>query len=526
MVAEEITRDIRSGRFKPGDRLPSEAELGRDLDVARPTVREALRFLEGQKVIMSRHGKGGYVVGNSISDRRSDLFLKKEEALELLKFELVQLDEEGKDVTAEAKSQFRQLGKAGSPEEVELFYDSLSDLPQKADYPYIEPSELDEIQHGTVAEEKRSIIDLDLHLLSERIHGAWLGRCVGCTLGKPVEGWSSQQIEKYLRQTETYPLSDYFVFQPDKLEGKDQPFHRTASVSTRQNINVVPRDDDLDFTILNLSLVAENGYDFSSEDVAESWLSYLPLKMVYTAERQAYVNLSKGLEPPFTASYRNPYREWIGAQIRADAFGYLCPGNPELAARLAFKDARLSHTKNGIYGEMFVAAVIASSLVTHDLREAISQGLAQIPSGSRLHELVLRMLEWRNRISSWQNVMQEVTNTYGRYHQVHTIPNLAIVLIGLLWGEGDFQKTVSTAVMCGMDTDCNGATAGSIFGALKGRSAIPAQMTALFNDRIKSAVFGHSDEKIKSYVEQIMSTFKRRNSSSVPSVPHGGDGTP
>ncbi len=99
--------------------------------------------------------------------------------------------------------------------------------------------------------------------------------------------------------------------------------------------------------------------------------------MVYTAEHQAYSNFVRGFKPPATAIYRNPFREFIGPQIRADLFGYITPANPELAAFLAYKDASLSHTKNGIYGEMFIAAAISVALVSDDLDKVINAALFQ-----------------------------------------------------------------------------------------------------------------------------------------------------
>jgi ADP-ribosylglycohydrolase len=95
-----------------------------------------------------------------------------------------------------------------------------------------------------------------------------------------------------------------------------------------------------------------------------------------------------------------------------------------------------------------------------------------------------------------------VNEIYGKYYWVHVLPNLAFVLIGLIWGQGDFTKTVATAIMCGSDTDCNGATAGSIIGAMKGKNAVPGTLADPLNDRIKSAVFGYSDTKISSLVEE------------------------
>lgn len=496
MVAEEIRRDIIHGALKPGDKLPTETELGRQLGVGRPTVREALRILEGQGWVRFKFGQGAYIMENSKISQKTLAYFKKEEVLELLEQEIRQLEQEGKDVTEKLREAFRRIKKEGSPEDIEDFYHRLESLEERDDYPYEEPSDLEEI------ERRRSGKDLAFpkipeDSLQDRLHGAWLGRCVGCLLGKPVEGWPRQEIDKYLKATNSYPLSDYFPYEPEKLENEEEfSFHPSAREATRENISYMARDDDIDYTILNLKLIEENGLEFTTEDVAEEWLANLPYKKVYTAEYQAYSNLVHGLTPPGTATYRNPFREWIGAQIRADIFGYVAPGDPQLAASLAYRDARLSHTKNGIYGEMFVAAAIAAALTGCELDTVIDAGLSQVPEKSRLAEVVQDVKEWRRTLGSWEDAWEKANKKYGYYHFVHTLPNLAFVLIGLLFGELDFRRTVSIAVMCGYDTDCNGATAGSILGALKGKDGIPEDMAEPLHDKVRSAVFGFAEMRI------------------------------
>jgi len=496
LVAEEIRRDIIRGKLKPGSRLPTEKELSKQLGVGRPTVREALRILEGQRWIKFKFGEGAYVMDNAKTSQKSLAYLQKEEILELLGYEISQLEEEGRKVTDEVKEKFQRLKKEGSPEEIEEFYNSLQSLDRRDDFPYDEPSEIDEIKKKAPQEKIAFSKLLDEDALYERIHGAWLGRCIGCLLGKPVEGWPKNKIESYLKATKSFPLQDYFPYAPDRVENSEYSFHPSAKEATRGNIKYMARDDDLDYTILNLKLLEENGPEFTTEDVAEEWLSNLPYQMVYTAERQAYANLVRGFKPPDTAIYRNPFREWIGAQIRADVFGYICPGNPDLAASLAYKDASLSHRKNGIYGEMFVAAAISAALVSDDLEKVVKAGLSCVPKNSRLAEVVKNVVDWSEKLGSWQEVWQKVYEAYGNYHPVHTLPNLAFVLIGLIWGKLDFKKSISIAVMCGWDTDCNGATTGSIIGALKGVKGIPEEMSRPLNDRIKSAVIGYSEARI------------------------------
>lgn len=511
LVAEEIKRDIIHESLKPGDKLPSEKELGKQLGVGRPTVREALRILEGQGWVTSKFSEGAYVMDNAKISQKTSVYFQKEEALELIEYEITQLQQEGKNVTDDLKEEFQRIKKEGSPEKIEEFYERLENLEKRDEYLYNEPSEMEEIQNTLPAEKITFPKILDKDTLYERIHGAWLGRCIGCLLGKPVEGWPKKEIEEYLKATDSYPLRDYFLYAPDKIKNNEYTLHPSAKETTRGNIKYMARDDDIDYTILNLKLVEENGLEFTTEDVGEEWLSNLPYKMVYTAERQTYSNLIRGLKPPATAIYHNPFREWIGAQIRADLFGYIAPGNPKLAASLAYKDAYLSHTKNGIYGEMFVAAAISAALVVSgDLEKIIDAGLSQVPEKSRLAEVVRNVMLWSKTANSWQQVWEKANERYGGYHFVHTLPNLAFVLIGLLWGELDFRKTVSIAVMCGYDTDCNGATAGSILGALQGIKGIPEEMSKPLNNRVKSIVPGYSDMRISDLAKRTFELAKKK----------------
>jgi len=496
LVAEEIKRDILRESLKAGERLPTENELTKQLGVGRPTIREALKILQGQGWIRFKFSGGAYIMDNAKISQKTSAYLQKEETLELLEEETSQLTQEGRNVTKEIKERLRRLKKEGTPGEIEEFYNTLEDLEQRADYPYEEPSEIDEIKKEAPQKEIAFPKILGKDALYERIYGAWLGRCIGCLLGKPVEGWPRKEIEDYLKATDSYPLQDYFPYTPDKTNSNEYIFHPSVKEATKGNINYMARDDDIDYTILNLKLIEENGLEFTTEDVAQEWLSNLPYQMVYVGAHQAYSNLVRGLKSPATAIYRNPFREWIGPQIRADVFGYIAPANPELAASLAYKDASLSHIKNGIYGEMFIAAIISTALVSDDLEKVINAGLSQVPEKSRLTEVVRNVLSWSKKANNWQEVWQRVMVRYGEYHSVHTLPNLAFVLLGLIWGQLDFKKTISIAVMCGHDTDCNGATAGSILGALKGTNGIPEEMSQPLNDRIRSAVSGYSDVKI------------------------------
>ncbi|MBI3972853.1 MAG: ADP-ribosylglycohydrolase family protein [Chloroflexi bacterium] len=182
--------------------------------------------------------------------------------------------------------------------------------------------------------------------------------------------------------------------------------------------------------MIALYLLEHFGPDFTTTNIGDAWQSKLPYRLVYTAERVAYRNLVDGLRPPETATYRNPYREWIGAQIRADLWGWVCPGRPQQAAALAYRDAALSHVKNGIYGEMFFAAAIAASFAVDTIAGALDAGLAEIPARTRFAEAVRNTVRWVREDGDFQKTTERIQEAYGHYHGVHTINNAAMIVMG------------------------------------------------------------------------------------------------
>ncbi len=419
--------------------------------------------------------------------------------------EIIQRGEEGCDVTGLEEALDMVL--PGDLDALDTLYEALDELDPEPDFLYHEPSTLDSIRAARPKGVRHMEMEHGEEALFDRIYGAWLGRCAGCSLGKPVEGWSREQIGCYLRVADAYPLSDYFpVLEPfpEGLALRDN-YRETA----KGYIHYMARDDDMDYTILGLHYLEHFGPSFTTDDVADTWISHLPFHRVYTAEREAYRNLVNDIRPPDSARYRNPYREWIGAQIRADAFGCVCPGWPEKAAEFAFRDAAVSHVKNGIYGEMWVAAMLAAALVSEDLDTVLAAGLAEIPAQSRLAEAVQETAAVHKRYATWQEAWDSLMAKYGHYHGVHTINNAVIVLLGLLYGEMDFGRTISIAVMGGLDTDCNGATAGSIMGALLGAKALPDRWIEPLHDRVTSYVIGYFDNRISDLARRTQSVAEQ-----------------
>ncbi|MCC6445769.1 MAG: ADP-ribosylglycohydrolase family protein [Armatimonadetes bacterium] len=422
----------------------------------------------------------------------------------LMPGELAQRREEGCDIGGFEAAYKAAKEKTGQEkyDALSSLYDALDALAVSPDFPYREPSDLEEIRAVRPDGPRKIAVSLPEEALYDKIYGAWLGRAGGCLLGKPVEGWHKSRIASLLKAIGEYPMEDYLPRRSDIPE--DLRFGDWMEGWLRGGIQCMVRDDDMDYPIIGLHTLEEHGPDFKPAHVAGVWLNRVPFNMVYTAERVAYRNLVDGYPPPESATVRNPYREWIGAQIRADIWGYVHPARPERAAEFAWRDASISHTKNGIYGEMWVAAMLAAAFTTDDIEEIVSIGLSEIPEKCRLAEAVKDTLAWSKSEPTWEAAWEKMNAKYGHYHGVHTINNAACVLLGLLYSGGDYEKAITISVMAGWDTDCNGATAGSILGAILGASRLPGKWINPLNDRLLSIVIGFTDSRISDLAKRTM----------------------
>ncbi|WP_210587438.1 ADP-ribosylglycohydrolase family protein [Streptomyces sp. GESEQ-35] len=324
------------------------------------------------------------------------------------------------------------------------------------------------------------------------LEAAWLGRAAGCLLGKPVEKLPLHAIRHLAKATGNWPLNTYFTAEglPSDLAAKYPWNRRSAPTSLAENIDGMPEDDDLNYPLLNLLLLQRHGRTFTTEDVATLWLDELPAGRTFTAERVAYRNLLTGISPPHTARHRNPFREWIGALIRADIHGWTNPGNPAAAAAQAHRDATLTHTANGVYAAMFTAAVIATAATgTHDIHTCLRTGLTVVPPQSRLAAAVHHGIQLAQKHPHFEAVVDELHTTYADHHWVHAIPNTALITAALTHANGDFTTSICRAVSGGWDTDSNGATTGSIAALLAGSPAeLPDRWTAPLKNRLATSV--------------------------------------
>lgn len=428
--------------------------------------------------------------------------------------EYVQCIEEGLDVE-KYKSLFEAVAALDNGEYKtrmsDIIYEMVINAEMRTDYKYNEPCELEKIKELRNQHSFEAVIP-DTDTFRKKLLGAWTGRACGCLLGKPVECIRSDELIPLLKETGNYPMRRYIlstditdeVCSHYKFWLKDKLYADT--------VDGMPVDDDTNYVVLAQKIIEDYGRDFESEDVATAWMKYQSIFSYFTAERTAFVNFTKCIVPPASAMYKNVAREWIGAQIRGDYFGYINPGDPETAAEMAFRDARISHVKNGIYGEMFAAAMIACAAVTDNIVDIILGGLSQIPSTSRLYEAVMKIIDgYKNGVTvdECYYFIHAAYDEHTDHGWCHTISNAMIVTAALLYGEGDFGKSICCAVGMAFDTDCNGATVGSVLGMRNTIDGIDEYWKKPVNGKIHTSVFGVGTVDIEQAVEKTLKHIKQ-----------------
>lgn len=267
--------------------------------------------------------------------------------------------------------------------------------------------------------------------LRRRILGCWLGKAVGGTLGGPLEGNGG----------------------PHDLRGYDP-----------QPTTLMP-NDDLDLQVVWACLLAQARQPvLDAALLKRGWLDHIGFRM---DEYGVCVrNLQAGLLPPRCGAYDNWFVDGMGAAIRSELWACLAPGDPDTAAAMARLDASFDHAGDGVDAEVFLAALEAQAFVDQDLDRLLDCGLARIPAGGRLHRAIRDTRRWWRADPSWTRVRARILDHHGHENFTDCVHNIAITVLGLLAGGGDFGRTVCTAVNCGQDSDCTGATAGAIMGIL------------------------------------------------------------
>jgi ADP-ribosylglycohydrolase len=381
------------------------------------------------------------------------------------------------------------------------------------DFPFSEPAGLDAIRHARPNGVRDMAKELTERDLLERIHGAWIGRCCGCSLGRPFdrapftrhpENHQRETIQFWLEGANAWPLANYV---PGKSRTSRRGIVIGAPESTLEQIKAMEPDPHITSALLALGTLERKGLAFTSADIAKTWLRALPLDMAPPAETQALANMAghealsratrdsdllDSLDWREIAVAQNPYREGNGAMDRAIVFGLVCPGRPEQAAEMAWRDARVSHTRNGIYAAMFIAALTAAAFHESDLALLVDCALSEIPARCRLTHAVKKMPALAKPHADWEGCWDALMTEFGAYEPDHAILSTLVVLMALSYGAGDFTRGLSIAAGSGLSPAANGATVGSILGIRTGSRAIPAHWTTPLRNALRSPLAGQT----------------------------------
>lgn len=436
--------------------------------------------------------------------------------MDRIKYELQQREEEGNNVT-ELRNEWNRIQDASLSEEnnktiVESFYQKLEAIPFQVSNLSNEPSEWNDIVLQSKFKQV-TIPGFSSSFVEDRILGGWLGRSAGCLLGKPIEKTPRSGIIELLSSNGTWPISDYISGEgiPESLLQKYPWNKHSGRESLKENIEWMTEDDDMNYPMINLSVFEKYGDQFKTEHIIQTWMDKMPLLSTFTAERVAYSNAISGIHAPETALIRNPYREWIGAQIRADLWGWVSPALPERATEFAWRDARLSHLRNGIYGEIFFAAVIASCFKYDNVLSVINEALLYVPPRSRFSEAINYVLSLPIKQKSWDDTVDALYQKFGMYHWVHTINNAALICAALLSSDGDYERAICNVVMGGWDTDSNGATVGSIMGTMIGAKKLPPKWIGPLNNKISSSLKGFDNSLLSDLAKRTEKISKYKS---------------
>jgi ADP-ribosylglycohydrolase len=301
----------------------------------------------------------------------------------------------------------------------------------------------------------------------ERVYAGVLGKIIGVYLGRPVEGWTMEQIAREVGEIWYY-------------------------VNDQRDYPLIITDDDITGTFTFVRALRDyadaglEGRNVTAAQIGRTWLNYLIENrtilwwggMGNSTEHTAYLRLKAGIEAPRSGSAQlnsQVVAEQIGAQIFIDGWAMVAPGDPGLAADLARRAASVSHDGEAVFGAQVIAAMEAQAFVENDLDRLLDVGVSFIPKDSIIFRMISDIRGWRAHESDWRAAFARLASGYGyeKYGgNCHMVPNHGLIIMSLLYGDNDFQKTMMIVNTCGWDTDCNSGNVGCLMGIKNGLAGL------------------------------------------------------
>ncbi|MBC7328560.1 ADP-ribosylglycohydrolase family protein [bacterium] len=297
------------------------------------------------------------------------------------------------------------------------------------------------------------ILKLSQKTYLDKVLGCWYGKNAGGTLGGPWE----------------------------KMWGMKEPFKVEGYLNIQEG--GIP-NDDLEIQLVWLQALEERGLDITCRDLAEYWLDCI----WYNPDEYGFhkTNLRLGLSPPVSGWFNNPAKDCMGSPIRSEIWACIAPGLPHIAAAYAWHDAVCDHAGGeGVFGEMYNAALESAAFLISDVNKLIEIGLSMIPPDCLTAKAIKTVCEAKAQGLSWLETRERLLERFYSPNAQFAPLNLGFQTIGLLYGE-DFGDALCKAVSCGYDTDCNGATVGAILGIIYGANALPREWIAPLGNTIST----------------------------------------
>jgi ADP-ribosylglycohydrolase len=299
----------------------------------------------------------------------------------------------------------------------------------------------------------------------KRVYAGVLGKIIGVYLGRPVEGWSHQRIVSRFGEISSF-------------------------VNGETGDPLVVTDDDIGGTFTFIRALEDYGYDraIHSRAIGQTWLNYLVEKRTIlwwggfgnSTEHTAYLRLLGGVPAPRSGSVALNGRtvaNQIGAMIFIDGWALVSPGDPAQAARLAREAASVSHDDEAVHAAVIIAVMEAMAFVERDLPKLLGAALAFVPEGCAVARLTRELQEIHRTEPDWRKARAWLEGAHGYQHYAgvcHVIPNFGLIILALLYGDGDFRRSLAIVTTSGWDTDCNAGNVGCLLGIRNGLEAIEA----------------------------------------------------
>lgn len=303
----------------------------------------------------------------------------------------------------------------------------------------------------------------------ERLYAGWLSQIIGGAMGTAVEGYTTAAIQAAFGEVTGY------VRKPNTY------------------------NDDITYELAFLKAYEEKADSITEQDIALQWIGLVP--MGWSAEEVALRNIRYGIFPPQSGFFCNPFREWIGAQMRGAICGMLAPGNAKEAARLAWLDGSVSHHNNGIIGEVFNAILVSLSFVKRDMREVLRETISMIPADSEYFSVVNFAYQTAQANKRWEDAWSICEALVREYNWIHAYPNAAAEVVALYYGNGDFDETMRIIALEGQDVDCNAAQIMTAIGIMIGSNSIPERWKTPIGDELDTYVRGMKKMSISSLAD-------------------------